>query len=123
LSIRSSNISTASAVSHLDNLEFLVDVVPKTVPFKEVKEKKAPAGISKINGESSVEPGQTTLDGMKPAVNGTNGFDHAGPSGTGGDEDPNAQLEMEMEIRGARASIGSSSGYGGKEPSQDVEMH
>ncbi len=60
---------------------------------------------------------------MKPAVNGTNGFGHAGASGTGGDEDPNAQLEMEMEIRGARASIGSSSAYGGKEPSQDFEMH
>jgi hypothetical protein len=38
------------------------------------------------------------------------------------DEDPNAQLEMEMEIRGARGSVGSS-GYGGKEASQDVEMH
>jgi DNA polymerase epsilon subunit 4 len=98
-------------------------VVPKTVPYKEVKEKKTPAGINKTNGESSVEPGQTTLDGKKLVVNGTNGFGHAGPSGTGVDEDPNAQLEMEMEIRGARASIGSSSGYGGKEPSQDVEMH
>jgi len=112
----------SSAVSHLDNLEFLVDVVPKTVPYKEVKEKKTPTGSGKINGESSVEPGQTTLDGKKPIVNGTNGFGHAGPSGPGGDDDPNAQLEMEMEIRGARASVGSS-GYGGKEPSQDVEMH
>ena len=97
-------------------------MVPKTVPYKEVKERKTTAG-PKINGESSVEPGQTTLDGKKPAVNGTNGLEHAGPSGTAGEDDPNAQLEMEMEIRGARASIGSSSGYGGKEPSQDVEMH
>jgi DNA polymerase epsilon subunit 4 len=113
---------TASAVSHLDNLEFLVDVVPKTVPYKEVKEKKAPAG-PKLNGEKSVEAGQTTLDGKKPAINGTNGFGHAEQSGTAGEDDPNAQLEMEMEIRGARGSIGSSSGYGGKETSQDVDMH
>jgi hypothetical protein len=112
----------SSAVSHLDNLEFLVDVVPKTVPYKEVKEKKAPAG-PKLNGEKSVEAGQTTLDGKKPAINGTNGFGHAEQSGTAGEDDPNAQLEMDMEIRGARGSIGSSSGYGGKETSQDVDMH
>ena len=97
-------------------------MVPKTVPYKEVKEKKAPAG-PRLNGESSVETGQTTLDGKRPAVNGTNGFDHAGPSGTTGEDDPNTQLEMEMEIRGARVSIGSSAGYDGKEPSEDVEMH
>lgn len=42
--------------------------------------------------------------------------------GVADNDDPNAQLEMEMEIRGARMSTGSS-GYGGKEPSQDVEMH
>lgn len=113
----------SSAVSHLDNLEFLVDVVPKTVPYKEVKEKKTPTGPGKINGESSVEPGQTTLDGRNPIVNGTNGFEHTGPSGLVGDnDDPNAQLEMEMEIRGARASVGLSE-YDGKEASQDVEMH
>jgi DNA polymerase epsilon subunit 4 len=72
-----------------------------------------------------VEQGQTTLDGKKPNVNGTNGVGYAGPSETSGpvgDDDPNAQLEMEMEIRGARASVGSS-GYADKETSQDVEMH
>jgi len=115
----------STAVGHLDNLEFLVDVVPKTVPFKEVKERKNPTNSGKTNGESLVEAGQTTLDGMKPTVHGTNGFGHAGPSGTNGDsedQDPNAQLEMEMELRGARASV-ASSGYDGKEASEDVEMH
>src|SRR6187402_3473605 len=98
--IQPSNIPTANAVSHLDNLEFLVDVVPKTIPFKEVKEKKSAAGAGKTNGESSIEAGQSTLDGKKPMLNGTNGFGgHAAEPVVVDDEeggDPNAQLEMEI---------------------------
>ena len=85
-------------MSRLDNLEFLVDVVPRTVQYKQVKEKKAPAGVagpSNTNGERS--DGQTTLDGMKPVMNGTmNGFGHDGaPDDDAAAADPNAQLEME----------------------------
>lgn len=93
-------------MSRLDNLEFLVDIVPRTVPYKQVKEKKAPAGLagpSNTNGESSNgEAGQTTLDGKKPTVNGSvNGFGHDGAADDDAAAgDPNAQLEM--EIRGAR---------------------
>ena len=99
-------------------------MVPKTVPYKEVKEKKTPAGINKTNGESSVEPGQATLDGKKLVVNGTNGFGHAGPSGTGGDEDPRTRSwrwkwrlgEQEQALVRRLVMVA-------KEPSQDVEMH
>lgn len=113
----------------MDNLEFLVDVVPKTVPFKEVKEKKAPTNAG-INGEGSMETGQTTLDA--PLLNGTNGTGShvAGAELLNGEEkeadedvgDPNAQLEM--EIRGANAnrmSIGSEGVANGKD--EDVEMN
>jgi len=61
-----------------------------------------------MNGESSMEVGQTTLESQKMVLNnGTNGFAHDGlaeDGEDGGAADPNAQLEM--EIRGARTSTG-----------------
>jgi hypothetical protein len=99
------------------------------VPYKEIKEKKAgPSNSAMINGDSSIEVGQTTLDGKKGVLNGTNGFGShgAGPVVIDDDEgegpaDPNAQLEM--EIRGAnRKSVGSPSGVNGI-GGEDVEMH
>jgi len=119
----------SNAIAHLDNLEFLIDVVPKTVPFKEIKEKKAgPSNSAMINGDSSIEVGQTTLDGKKGVLNGTNGFGNhgAGPVVIDDDEgdgpaDPNAQLEMEIR-RANRKSIGSPSDVNGA-GGEDVEMH
>ncbi|KAF4632152.1 hypothetical protein G7Y89_g5976 [Cudoniella acicularis] len=123
----------SNAVARLDNLEFLSDIVPRTIPYKEVKAKKAPlaGGPAKAhNGEAShsnVEAGQTTLDGKQmPVLNGgpsgTNGSAHGRGQGSIDDEsiaDPNMQLERES--RGARMSTGSA-GVNGKEGSQDVEM-
>lgn len=109
----------SNAVAHQDNLEFLVDVVPRTVPFKQVKEKKAPTNSKAANGESSAGPGQTTLDGRTLLVNGTNGASHTGivdDADDGSAADPNAQLEM--ETRRATASQGQN-GWSG---SRDVEM-
>jgi len=109
----------SNAVARQDNLEFLSDIVPRTVSYKQVKEKKARDGNT--NGENK-EGGQTTLDSKKPVVNGTNGLGHdsatddmdevAGPS------DPNTQLEMELR---ARTSTGSA-GMNGKATSEDVDM-
>jgi hypothetical protein len=47
-----SNTLLASAVARVDNLEFLADVVPKTVSYKEHKAKKQ---------REEKEAGQTTL--------------------------------------------------------------
>jgi len=82
----------SNAIARLDNLEFLVDVVPRTVPYKQVKEKKPPtaAGTNPhnsnntntsttttvTNGEPASGPVQTTLDGAKlqlPNGSATNG--------------------------------------------------
>jgi len=93
----------ANAVARLDNLEFLSDIVPRTVPYKQVKEKKALQGPHLANGEGSVETRQTTLDVRGTVLNGANGFGHDGAGDEVDDSaaaDPNAQLEM--EIRGAR---------------------
>ncbi|TVY84295.1 DNA polymerase epsilon subunit C [Lachnellula suecica] len=126
------------AVQTLDNLEFLVDVVPRTVPFKEIKAKKTSAPKnSAVNGEGSgsVEAGQTTLDGQQPpALNGNSSYAPAGgsamyndsvdsaPYGSidDGDNDPNTQLEMES-MRGQRQNSGSA-GLNGNEGGEDVEM-
>lgn len=55
----------AGAVARVDNLEFLTDVVPKTISYKEFKAKKAKNDSKNVNG-------QTTL------TNGQNGAAHAG---------------------------------------------
>ncbi|KAH8678808.1 hypothetical protein BGZ60DRAFT_428630 [Tricladium varicosporioides] len=125
----------SNAIARLDNLEFLTDVVPRTIPFKEVKTKKAPAlgGPARLNGDS--DPAQTTLDGISnntnavaaipvlngtPTENGTNGFGHGRGRGSIDEEsiaDPNMQLERES--RGAaRMSTGSTTANVG----EDVEM-
>jgi len=112
----------ASAVARLDNLEFLSDIVPRTVTYKQVKERKARGEVS-ANGE--VEAGQTTLDGRKATTNGTNGLRMDGASDLPADDDagpsdPNAQLEIES--RRAQPSNGLGPETNGKEDSEDVEM-
>lgn len=110
-------ISLANAVARLDNLEFLVDIVPRTIPYKQVKEKKAPVGPI-LNGEGSMETGQTTLNVKGAATNGTNEYGHDGNGDDADDlgaNDPSAQLRM--EIRGAGPPT-----INGDQTSQDVEM-
>jgi DNA polymerase epsilon subunit 4 len=100
-------------VARHDNLEFLSDIVPRTVPYKEIKQKKA----AKTNGISAGET-QTTLD-QHPS-NGTNGLSLHGVNGTPDEEsvlsDPNAQLALE-----ARASTNEATN--GNDESEDVEMN
>ncbi|KAL8815197.1 MAG: hypothetical protein Q9223_005644 [Gallowayella weberi] len=50
-----------SAVSRLDNLEFLSDVIPKTTTFREYKDKKSKG----VRANKSLSTGQTTLDGAR----------------------------------------------------------
>jgi len=115
----------ANAVARNDNLEFLSDIVPQTVPYKSVKERKVAAGPA-TNGEGSVEAGQTTLDGKKPMLNGTNGFaSHPTAVVIDDDDEPNAQLEMEIRGAGARTTSARTAApaVSGKESSQDIDMH
>ncbi len=116
-----------------DVLEFLSDIVPRTVPFKEVKSRAKSRGDATAGG--IVEPGQTTLDRKVPAINGnSNGADVLGMEGSNDDTvdeeigtaDPNAQLEM--EIRGMRTiehPNGTTNEIGngiGNEAKEDVDM-
>jgi hypothetical protein len=96
------------------------------VPFKVVKA-RAKARGNPLPG-STVEAGQTTLDGKTPTSNG-NGTNGAGMDGSADDTlddesgpaDPNAQLEM--EIRGLRTSSGSVEGMNGNEITGENDEH
>ncbi|KAL9584863.1 MAG: hypothetical protein Q9212_001860 [Teloschistes hypoglaucus] len=48
----------ANAVTRIDNLEFLSDVIPKTTTFREFKEKKSRT----VKPSAPLSSGQTTLD-------------------------------------------------------------
>lgn len=86
---------SASAVAHHDNLEFLEDTVPKTVPYKNIKASAA-ATRARLQGDNNNN--QTINFPMangakKPHVNGNS----MGASAHLNDpeDDPNSQLEME----------------------------
>lgn len=68
----------ATAVSRIDNLEFLADVIPKTTTYKQFKEKKAKETQGK---GGDIEKGQRTLNGTLPPGPRTNGvsMDHHRP--------------------------------------------
>ncbi|KAI4114757.1 MAG: hypothetical protein LQ345_004516 [Seirophora villosa] len=52
----------AGAVSRIDNLEFLADVIPKTTTYREYKEKKARTA----RPHARLSSGQLTLDNSRP---------------------------------------------------------
>jgi hypothetical protein len=83
--------SIASAVAHHDNLEFLEDVVPKTVPYKNIKA-KAKATQARLQGDNTNQKLEFPLaNGVgKPLVNGNSVAHHDRQ------DDPNSQLELEF---------------------------
>ncbi|KAL1962880.1 hypothetical protein VTN77DRAFT_9058 [Rasamsonia byssochlamydoides] len=64
----------ATAVSRIDNLEFLSDVIPKTTTYRQFKEKRAQEAAR----EAAMEKGQRTLNGSSTVTE--NGIDPS-PSG------------------------------------------
>lgn len=93
----------ANAVARQDNLEFLEDVVPKTIPYKNVKA-SAQATQARLRGDNKIADdnnrpltaqSQLATNGGGPSlVNGD--LTHGTPSRAAAEEDPNSQLEMEM---------------------------
>lgn len=57
----------ATAVSRIDNLEFLADVIPKTTTYRQYKEKRA---REVAQDAPATEKGQRTLDSAVKAQNG-----------------------------------------------------
>ncbi|TPX13124.1 uncharacterized protein E0L32_006550 [Thyridium curvatum] len=98
---------TANAVQHADNLEFLEDVIPKTASYRQVKDQVA-ATQARLRGDKPAEGSQQANGASKkqqaksaaPLVNGggnLNGFAQSASSRSMlMEEDPSAQLELEM---------------------------
>ncbi|PLN85952.1 histone-fold-containing protein [Aspergillus taichungensis] len=62
----------ATAVSRIDNLEFLSDVIPKTTTYKQFKEKRGRESAA-TGPSADVEKGQRTLNGATGAGAGATG--------------------------------------------------
>lgn len=94
---------------HRDNLEFLEDVVPKTAPYRQVKDQAAATRAKLKGGEKDKKKAGEDAAAAGGLPNGkrqksaaaaaaANGSDAngRGPSRALGDDDPGAQLELEM---------------------------
>lgn len=125
----------AAAVARNENLEFLSDVVPQTVPFKEAKamkgRKTANGAEKEQNGGRQTKIGKTfevVIDQKNDAE--LNDNDNGNGNGNGRqqteeseDADPEAQLQQESR-RTARLSLTSENGIlnGNEDKDGDVQM-
>ncbi|CAI6098388.1 unnamed protein product [Clonostachys chloroleuca] len=92
----------ANAVARQDHLEFLEDVVPKTVPYKAVKA-AASETQARLRGETKTDESQAAASNQSPAAttngngpNGKTGTPSAPKAGNNADGNPSDQLELEM---------------------------
>ncbi|KAF6835210.1 histone-like transcription factor and archaeal histone family protein [Colletotrichum plurivorum] len=79
----------ANAVAHHDNLEFLEDVIPMTIPYKKIKDQAAAARTAPRKSDSEPKKRQATLSAN--GITGTLVPVHGGPS----EDDPSSQLAAE----------------------------
>lgn len=96
-------ILIASAISHHDNLEFLEDTVPRTIPYK-LALAKAKTIQAQLRGEnvtadeglqSMQQPARTNGDSTVPSTEEVDSFETLLRIDDRPD-DPNEQLELEM---------------------------
>ncbi|KXH55639.1 histone-like transcription factor and archaeal histone [Colletotrichum salicis] len=99
----------STAVNHHDNLEFLEDVIPKTVPYKQIKDSAAAARLNPRKADQEPKKRQSTLKtentnasagASSSNSNGINGSAAAAASdpvtaASFHSDDPNAQLDAE----------------------------
>jgi hypothetical protein len=81
----------ANAVAQSDKLEFLQDIVPKTVTYKSVKDSAA-VTRARLNGDHGTEEKGGKVNGKKQKKINGGGWLTKGPAM---DDDPDAQLQME----------------------------
>lgn len=119
--------SPANAVHRLRQTEFLMDIVPRTVPYKRIVERKA---------KEEKAAAQLALENGVPIVNGTNGAvgEDAAEKATSTEpiaegsnaraesaEDPNAQLERESQLQSEKTTE-KTNGHHEENEDPDVEM-
>ncbi|KAI1345402.1 histone-fold-containing protein [Xylaria sp. FL0043] len=74
----------ANAVSHQDNLQFLEDIVPKTVPYKQIKAHAAATRANLSGGSKAGDAGAGPEDSRPTAPRQANGKKHKGRGSTNG---------------------------------------
>jgi len=129
----------STAVSHIDNLEFLVDIVPRTVPFKAVKEKTNKttstatssnnlpnnSSLPRQNGEGSSNPnsmmeiGQTTLN-MNGGAGRTGARKGIGMNGNGFGYDGAVDEDDEEDGEGRAVEV-NGEGVEGEDPNAQLQ--
>ena len=93
----------ASAVARFDNLEFLTDVIPRTIPYKKYREKKTREAAQ----AADIELGQTTLDGRRlgdTEPSGDINSDGDNVDGANGESVQSRIAALDVEIRGPRTN-------------------
>lgn len=96
----------ANAVSHQDNLEFLTDMVPKTVPYKQIKAQAA-AKRAQLNG-------QRTANERAAAAAASGGGGEGAGAGAGSEDSPHPTPATGAPNGKKHKSTPSSSGGGGR---------
>lgn len=125
----------AAAVARNDQLEFLSDVVPKTVTFKEAKTKmgKPSAANGEENGGKQTKLGkgfQVVIEQKRnDEASASNGNGHSNGNGKQAEEgensedaDPEAQLQNENESRRERLSLTNGDGILNGTPDEDGDV-
>ncbi|UQC89712.1 histone-like transcription factor and archaeal histone [Colletotrichum lupini] len=97
----------ATAVNHHDNLEFLEDVIPKTVPYKQIKDSAAAARLNPRKADQEPKKRQSTLKTKGANAGASSSGNSNGVNGTAAaaaldpvaavihSDDPSAQLVAE----------------------------
>ncbi|KAI0520815.1 histone-fold-containing protein [Xylaria bambusicola] len=90
----------ANAVSHQDNLQFLEDIIPKTVPYKQIKAHAAATRANLSGGKKPEESGAGHEDSRPTASRQTNGKKQKGRASNAGAG--NSSIASFMGASGAR---------------------
>ena len=107
-------------MARIDNLEFLADVVPRTIPYKQYKEKKSREAVE----AQQTEAGQTTLDGTGSS-GAHNDSGRNGEANGVGPEPESVQkrvARLDLEIRGGSSNGVNGTGEGHWADDEDVAM-
>lgn len=96
---------TANAVSHQDNLQFLEDIIPKTVPYKQIKAHAA-ATRANLSGGSNNKPEDSAATGAvvheDPRPRQTNGKKQKGGRSSNAGERERSSIASFVGASGAR---------------------
>ncbi|KAI1321714.1 histone-fold-containing protein [Xylariaceae sp. FL0255] len=104
----------ANAVSHQDNLQFLEDIVPKTVPFKQIKAHAAATRANLSGGAKAANTASSSGPGTGAGNNdASEGRGNAATGGAGAATEDEQERSFTTTSKPSKKQKNSSSGAGG----------